>query len=221
MTNTGTSAPGFLELSREAITADGHELFLTTIPLDRERFAIGRKEDNDLRLDQATVSGHHLVVVTLLGDSFLEDLNSTNGTRVNGLPVMRHALSDGDTFQIGHYTFRYRRSSVPGETTPVLTITAGPGLGRRLPLSKAVTRVGSTGSAVVEVLHGPEGTRVQRLGTGEPAPTCNGQPLGETAQPLRIGDELQVAGVTLRLELPVPPGGAAAGAAGTTGTEPL
>jgi hypothetical protein len=84
---------------------------------------------------------------------------------------------------------------------PQLTIVAGPGVGRQLPLTKAVTRVGSTGTAVVEVLHGPDGTQVQLISAGEQAPCCNGQPLGETPQPLRIGDELQVAGVTLRLEL--------------------
>ena len=206
MTSLSSAAhppPGFLELSREASATPGpdghgHELFLTTIPLDHERFSIGRKEDNDLRLEQATVSGHHLVIVTLLGDSFLEDLNSTNGTRVNGLPTMRHALVDGDQFQVGHYLFRYRRSTA--SPVPCLTVIAGPGVGRQLPLSKAVTRVGSSGSSVVEVLHGADGTRVQLISRGEPAPTCNGQPLGEAAQPLRIGDELQVAGVTLRLE---------------------
>ncbi len=54
------------------------------IKLDRERITIGRRPDNDVCLPQPAVSGEHAAVVTILADSFLEDLGSTNGTLVNG-----------------------------------------------------------------------------------------------------------------------------------------
>jgi hypothetical protein len=53
---------------------------------------IGRRPDNDLCLPQAVVSGEHAVVVTILNDSFLEDLGSTNGTLVNGKAITKHFL---------------------------------------------------------------------------------------------------------------------------------
>ena len=62
------------------LSMDG--LVLKEFPLDKERITIGRKPGNDIRIDNLAVSGNHAVIVTLLNDSFLEDLNSTNGTRV-------------------------------------------------------------------------------------------------------------------------------------------
>ena len=57
------------------------------LALDKERVTIGRHADNDIALNDKAVSGHHAVVITILSDSFLEDLDSTNGTLVNGKQV--------------------------------------------------------------------------------------------------------------------------------------
>ena len=54
------------------------------VPLDKERFTIGRKPHNDIQIDNLAVSGEHALIVTILNDSFLEDLGSTNGTSVDG-----------------------------------------------------------------------------------------------------------------------------------------
>ena len=75
--------------------------------LDKERVTIGRHADNDICLNDKAVSGHHAVIVTVLHDSFLEDLNSTNGTLVNGRQVAKHALASGDTIQIGRANIVY------------------------------------------------------------------------------------------------------------------
>jgi hypothetical protein len=77
------------------------------IKLDRERVTIGRRPDNDLCLPQAAVSGEHAVVVTILDDSFLEDLGSTNGTLINGEPVTKHFLRDRDEIDIGREMLVY------------------------------------------------------------------------------------------------------------------
>jgi pSer/pThr/pTyr-binding forkhead associated (FHA) protein len=77
------------------------------IPLDRERLTIGRRAGNDVVLPNLAVSGEHAVVVTILADSFLEDLNSTNGTLVNEEPVAKHFLRDRDEIDIGRHKLVY------------------------------------------------------------------------------------------------------------------
>jgi predicted component of type VI protein secretion system len=77
------------------------------VELTKERVTIGRHADNDIPLVDKAVSGHHAVVITILQDSFLEDLDSTNGTQVNGKAVAKHPLSNGDVISIGRNTLRY------------------------------------------------------------------------------------------------------------------
>lgn len=77
------------------------------VPLARERTTIGRRADNDICLPDLAVSGEHAVVVTILADSFLEDLGSTNGTLVNGQAVAKHFLRDRDQVVIGRHKIVY------------------------------------------------------------------------------------------------------------------
>jgi pSer/pThr/pTyr-binding forkhead associated (FHA) protein len=67
---------------------------LKEIPLIKERTTIGRKPHNDIQIDNLAISGEHAVVITILNDSFLEDLGSTNGTFVNGQSVKKHFLKE-------------------------------------------------------------------------------------------------------------------------------
>ena len=75
--------------------------------LSKERISIGRKPDNDIQVDNLAVSGKHALVITILDDSFLEDLGSTNGTYVNGKLIKKHALRDGDVVGIGKHELKY------------------------------------------------------------------------------------------------------------------
>ena len=77
------------------------------IPLDRERMTIGRRADNEVCLPNLAVSGEHAVVVTILADSFLEDLGSTNGTLVNGKAIAKHFLRDRDEIDVGKHKLVY------------------------------------------------------------------------------------------------------------------
>lgn len=77
------------------------------IALDKERITIGRKPQNDIQIENLAVSGEHARIVTLLNDSFLEDLGSTNGTLVNGNPVKKHILQDSDVIEIGKYKLKF------------------------------------------------------------------------------------------------------------------
>lgn len=75
--------------------------------LNQERVTIGRKPDNDIPIDNLAVSGKHALIITILDDSFLEDLGSTNGTYVNGKLVKKHALKNGDVIAIGKHELKY------------------------------------------------------------------------------------------------------------------
>ena len=77
------------------------------IKLDSERITIGRRPDNDVCLAHPAVSGEHAAVVTILADSFLEDVGSTNGTLVNGNPVSKYFLRDRDEIDIGRQILVY------------------------------------------------------------------------------------------------------------------
>jgi len=82
-------------------------LVLKEIALNKERMTIGRKPHNDIQIDNLAISGEHAAIVTLLNDSFLEDLDSTNGTVVNGQPVKKHFLRNNDVVELGKYRLKY------------------------------------------------------------------------------------------------------------------
>jgi pSer/pThr/pTyr-binding forkhead associated (FHA) protein len=75
--------------------------------MNKERYTVGRLPDNDIRIDNPAVSGHHSLIINILNDSFLEDLNSTNGTYVNGKLIKKHALQHGDVITVGHHQLRF------------------------------------------------------------------------------------------------------------------
>lgn len=76
-------------------------------PLSKERMTIGRKADNDIIINNLAVSSHHAAIVTIGHDSFMEDLDSTNGLSVNGVPVKKHFLQNNDLIEIGKYKLKY------------------------------------------------------------------------------------------------------------------
>src|SRR6266702_1933644 len=90
-------------------------LILKEITLSKERTTIGRKPHNDIQIDNLAVSGEHAVIVTILQDSFLEDLGSTNGTVVNGQPIKKHFLQNNDIIELGKYKLKYVNEAVAGQ----------------------------------------------------------------------------------------------------------
>jgi pSer/pThr/pTyr-binding forkhead associated (FHA) protein len=93
-------------------------LVLKEIALTKERTTIGRKPHNDIQIDNLAVSGEHAVIVTILNDSFLEDLGSTNGTLVNGQPIKKHFLQNNDVVELGKYKLKYVSDQVAKAAAP-------------------------------------------------------------------------------------------------------
>lgn len=92
-------------MAKMILSMDG--LVLKEIPLTKERMTIGRKAHNDIQIDNLAISGEHAAIVTILNDSFLEDLNSTNGTLVNGQAIKKHFLKNNDVVELGKYKLKY------------------------------------------------------------------------------------------------------------------
>ena len=82
-------------------TVEGHYF------LDKDRFAIGRKPDNDICLEGPGVSNIHAVLVTIGNDHVLEDAASTNGIQVNGIKVTKHILQNNDVIELCNYQLKY------------------------------------------------------------------------------------------------------------------
>ena len=99
-------------MAKLILSMDG--LVLKEINLTKERTTIGRKPHNDIQIDNLAVSGEHAVIVTILQDSFLEDLGSTNGTVVNGQSIKKHFLQNNDVIELGKYKLKYVNEAPAG-----------------------------------------------------------------------------------------------------------
>jgi len=96
--------------------------------VSHERLKIGRSADNDIRLDDATVSSHHAEIIQSPAEVFIRDCGSTNGTYVNGTVVDRHKLNDDDVIVIGKLTISFFADSaepLTDDVDPTTTISRG------------------------------------------------------------------------------------------------
>lgn len=99
-------------MAKLILSLDG--MVLREIKLDRDKMKIGRKGHNEIQIDNLAVSGEHAQITTIQNDAFIEDLESTNGTLVNGQPIQKHFLQDGDVIEIGKYKLKYVREAARG-----------------------------------------------------------------------------------------------------------
>jgi FHA domain len=92
-------------MAKLILSLDG--MVIREYPLTKERTTLGRKPHNDIVIDNLAISGEHAMIMTILNDSFLEDLGSTNGTLVNGQPIKKHFLQNNDVVELGKYKLKY------------------------------------------------------------------------------------------------------------------
>ena len=117
-------------MAKLILSLDG--MVIREYPLTKERTTLGRKPHNDIVIDNLAISGEHAMIMTILNDSFLEDLGSTNGTLVNGQPIKKHFLQNSDVVELGKYKLKYvtepsaaQASPADFEKTMVLRAPAG------------------------------------------------------------------------------------------------
>jgi predicted component of type VI protein secretion system len=142
-------------------------------PLNKERISLGRKPDNDIQVDNLAVSGKHALIITILDDSFLEDLGSTNGTYVNGKLIKKHALRDGDVVGIGKHELKYvnEHATVDDEDFEKTMIIRPGSASAAVAAAKAAEDAGAAAAQVEDSTSG---------GTPVAAPaSASGMPLGK------------------------------------------
>lgn len=75
--------------------------------IDKDSISIGRKHGNDIQLNDLTVSGRHSLITVMGGNTYVDDLGSTNGTLLNGTRIAKSVLKHGDIIQVGNYQFSF------------------------------------------------------------------------------------------------------------------
>ncbi|MCL2829723.1 MAG: FHA domain-containing protein [Betaproteobacteria bacterium] len=212
-------------MAKMILSMDG--LVLKEIELDKERITIGRKSTNDIIIDNPAISGEHASVVTMLNNSFLEDLNSTNGTLVNNQAVKKHVLKDGDIVELGKYRLKYISDTedlssssgfkdfAPGldpidlpqstesraQPKSWMRILNGASAGRQIEITKNPTTLGKVGLQVATVVWRQEGFFIQHA-EGARFPILNGVTLdARSMYPLKDYDVVEVAGVAMEFRV--------------------
>jgi predicted component of type VI protein secretion system len=181
--------------------ADGNQ---REIQLHKERLTIGRASHNDVVIDHPTVSSEHAVIVALQNEPFLEDLGSTNGTKVNGQPVKKHFLQDGDVVQLAAYRMKFCADGSAREeidvdlntssmqpapvqddqidvpelsmSNPVARVRflSGRHAGKLLILTKSLTTIGRPGDTVAGIVFNAQAYYLTHI-EGATLPTVNGR----------------------------------------------
>lgn len=131
-------------MAKLILTVDGE--VAGTHFIDGQRFTIGSVADSSLQLPYPGVSRMHAVIFTVGNDDILEDLNSTNGTLVNGSKVSRHILQHDDVIEIAGCQIRYRSqkaASGPSLDRTMVIKGLAPELAERTPALASQERAGA------------------------------------------------------------------------------
>ncbi|AWI52404.1 FHA domain-containing protein [Aquabacterium olei] len=92
-------------MGKLVVSLDG--VVIKEVQITKDKTSLGRRPYNDIVIDNLAVSGEHAVLQMVASDVFIEDLNSTNGTYINGKAVKKQLLQHNDTVEIGKYKIKY------------------------------------------------------------------------------------------------------------------
>jgi len=201
------------------VSLDG--VVVKDVQLTKDRTTLGRRPYNDVVIDNLAVSGEHAVMQMSGVDVFLEDLNSTNGTYVNGKAIKKQQLQNGDTIEIGKYKIKFVHDGASdsfakpvvnstgvalapeppqARGSAVIKVLSGAATGREVALVKVVTTIGKPGVAIAAITRRQNG-HVLAFVEGSARPSINGNPIGSEAVALRQGDLIELAGTQMQFVL--------------------
>jgi len=92
-------------MGKLVVSLDG--VVIKEVQITKDKTTLGRRPYNDMVIDNLAVSGEHAVLQMVGNDVFIEDLNSTNGTYINGKAIKKQLLAHNDTVEIGKYKIKY------------------------------------------------------------------------------------------------------------------
>jgi pSer/pThr/pTyr-binding forkhead associated (FHA) protein len=211
-------------MSKLVISLDG--VVIKEALISKEKTTLGRRPYNDIVIDNLAVSGEHALLHLVGSDVVIEDLNSTNGTYINGKALKKQQLSHSDIVEIGKYKIKFLATgaaesdrslmvdrggpvTVPASDFGLLSapdqpempasirVLNGPAAGREVLLTKEKTTLGKPGVQVAAI---------QKRGTsyvfshleGALRPSVNGVPVLGDGLPLRTGDVIELAGTRMQ-----------------------
>ena len=184
------------------LSLDG--VVIREVVLDREHTSIGRRPYNHIVIDNMAVSGDHAVLQYDNGAFYVEDMNSTNGTSVNGIKVRRQQLKHGDIIGIAKFRIQFQALEqglqeplkVTGVLTSVIEVLSGSYAGRIVKLTKPVTTLGKPGVAVASVTRRGESFVLRYIEGSRPL-TCNDDVIAGKEHILADGDLINLANVQM------------------------
>ena len=202
------------------VSIDG--VVIKEVQITKDRTTLGRRPYNDIVIDNLAVSGEHAVLQMEGDDVYLEDLNSTNGTYVNGKAAKKQLLQDGDTVEVGKYKIGFfndaasnsfekalvvnanagglTAAAAPAAPEPLhasIKVMSGAAAGREVMLTKVVTTIGKPGVAVAAITRRQRSFFVHHVeGAGNPA--LNGVPIGADPVAVKNGDLIELAGTQMQ-----------------------
>lgn len=197
------------------VSLDG--VVIKEVQLSKDRTSLGRRPYNDIVIDNLAVSGEHAVLQMSGGEVYVEDLNSTNGTYVNGKTVKKQLLQNGDAVEIGKYSIQYVRdagtagparasaAAAAAAATPdgvgtagaSIRVLSGAAAGREVPLLKVVTTIGKPGIAVAAITRRAHTFVIAHV-EGQNKAVVNGVPVGTEPVTLKNGDLFELAGTKMQ-----------------------
>lgn len=199
-------------MAKIILSKDGKVVLEMT--LRKERVTIGRRPHNDIVINDPAVSAEHAVIVALELDSFLEDLNSTNGTKVNGQPVKKHFLQNEDVIEFAQYRITYLEMEVAGSddfprdvttcqpsqgptTVARIKVLNGASAGRETILNRAIMTIGKPDVQVAAIMRRPGGYYIVHI-EGTNRLLVNDMLTASEPCKLRHGDEIDLSGMKMR-----------------------
>ena len=209
-----------------AITLDGE--LTKQVSLTKNRTTLGRRPNNDVVLEDLAVSGRHACLIQQGQQVTIEDLDSTNGTYVNGRSVKKQLLQENDAIEIGHFKINFSMESdtadklpdsqqalQPGADWPQafqdlsepaarlqgrIKVVSGAAAGREMPLTKSVTTFGKPGVNVAAITQREANYFVHHV-EGPQVPLLNGTSVGSEPVLLHHGDQISLSGTVLQFLL--------------------
>ncbi|MFN5049162.1 FHA domain-containing protein [Roseateles sp.] len=217
-------------MGKLVVSLDG--VVIKEVQITKDKTTLGRRPYNDIVIDNLAVSGEHAVLQMVGNDVFIEDLNSTNGTYINGTAIKKQLLNSNDVVEVGKYKIKFLlEDSADYEKTMILKPGATPsGFGMPSAFGPLGTPASSASPASIRVLTGAAAGREVSLTkvvttVGKPGvqvasitkrpsgyvfahveggarPTVNGAPLTGESIALKSGDVIELAGTQMQFVQP-------------------
>ena len=92
-------------MGKLVVSLDG--VVIKEVQITKDKTTLGRRPYNDIVIDNLAVSGEHAVLQMVGADVFIEDLNSTNGTYINGKAIKKQLLANNDVVEVGKYKIKF------------------------------------------------------------------------------------------------------------------